>query len=88
MIGTKAGNQKVHEDLIRQNRILERRIKALEQALKAERFSIDLDMPKSAGQKIQHRTCLVNKKKQIHHLRRPKIPLRIVFSFAIGVYDS
>lgn len=37
-MGTKVGTQKVQDDLMRQNRILERRIKALEFALKAERF--------------------------------------------------
>jgi hypothetical protein len=36
-MGGKVGAQKVQEDLVKQNRILERRIKALEMALKAER---------------------------------------------------
>jgi hypothetical protein len=38
LMGTKVGTQKVQEDLLRQNRMLERRIKALEIALKAERY--------------------------------------------------
>jgi len=38
LMGTKVGTQKVQDDLMRQNRILERRIKALEFALKAERY--------------------------------------------------
>lgn len=38
LTGAKVGTQKVQEDLMRQNRILERKIKALEFALKAERF--------------------------------------------------
>ena len=38
LMGTKVGTQKVQDDLMRQNRILERKIKALEFALKAERY--------------------------------------------------
>src|SRR5437762_13365779 len=38
LMETKVGTQKVQDDLMRQNRILERRIKALEFALKAERY--------------------------------------------------
>jgi len=37
-MGSKVGTQKVQDDLMRQNRILERKIKALEFALKAERY--------------------------------------------------
>lgn len=36
-MGTKVGTQKVQDDLLRQNKLLERRIKALEMALKSER---------------------------------------------------
>ena len=39
-MGTKVGTQKAQDDLLRQNRMLERRIKALEMALKAERYAI------------------------------------------------
>jgi hypothetical protein len=37
-MGVKVGTEKVQEDLVRQNKILERRIRALEFALKAERW--------------------------------------------------
>jgi hypothetical protein len=37
-MGTKFGRQKIQDDLMKQNRLLERRIKVLELALKAERF--------------------------------------------------
>ena len=39
LMGSKVGAQKVQEDLTKQNRMLERRIKALEMALKAERYT-------------------------------------------------
>ena len=41
LMGTKVGTQKVQDDLMRQNRILERKIKALEIALKAERYNFE-----------------------------------------------
>jgi hypothetical protein len=37
-MGTKIGTQKVQEQLMRQNKILERRILVLESALRAERY--------------------------------------------------
>ena len=57
LMGTKVGTQKVQDDLMRQNRILERKIKALEFALKAERYNNTRESlifrAKNSGQEIK-----------------------------------
>ena len=69
-MGTKIGTQKVQEDLMRQNKILERRIKILESALKAERYyefrkAIDVSA-KNSGKEVEQDTSGVTSPPQEH----------------------
>jgi hypothetical protein len=72
-MGTKVGTQKVQDDLLRQNKLLERRIKALEMALKSERSVKGGEkMLIVVGQRMQGRKA--QRRNQMRHHQHPHPP--------------
>ena len=63
-MGTDYGTQRVQDDLTRRNRILERRIKILEFALKTERSLTLLYVGLMIEQRIQDKSLLRRKTKR------------------------
>ena len=65
LTGTDYGAQRVQDDLTRRNRILERRIRILEYALKAERLAKNIwSVELIVGQKTRERHLLRRKRER------------------------
>jgi hypothetical protein len=86
-MGTKVGTQKVQDDLLRQNKLLERRIKALEMALKSERsVKSGEKMLIVAGQRMQARKAQRRNQMRYHqHPHPPPHSAMVASPFHAGV---